>query len=249
MRIKLELRADKNNFLPNGYNRYISAMIYNKIKLADDMFAQKLHDKGYQSERHYYKMFTFSKIKGKIIEQSKDKGVLFDTSVYLYISSPIIRIIEAIKKGLSLDSDFRLHDTFFKCVNIEDVREVVVKRTPIKFKTMSPIVVSTKSYSEDKDKPRKLYLLPTDSDFSSVLAKNLVRKAKLLGINLDVNQDDIKVLPLSGLRTGAVNFYGGRIIYSQGYFVYYGPPELFNVGYRAGFGERNALGFGMIELQ
>lgn len=249
MRIKLELRVDKNNFLPNGYNRYISAMIYEKIKLADEMFAQKLHDKGYQSEQHYYKMFTFSSLKGQIIEHSKDKGVLFDTNVYLYISSPIIRIIEAIKRGISLDNNIRLYNTFFKCVDIEDVREVVVKRTPIKFKTMSPIVVSTKSYSEDKDKSRKLYLLPTDSDFSSVLAKNLVRKAKLLGINLDVNQDDIKVLPLSGLRTGAVNFYGGRIIYSQGYFVYYGPPELFNVGYRAGFGERNALGFGMIELQ
>ncbi|MEM4166623.1 MAG: CRISPR-associated endoribonuclease Cas6 [Candidatus Bilamarchaeaceae archaeon] len=249
MRLKLELKADKNNFLPHGYNKYISAMIYDKIKLADDMFAQKLHDKGYYSEQHYYKMFTFSKLKGQIINHSKDKGVLFDTNVYLYISSPIIRIIEAIKKGISLDSNVKLHNTSFKCVNIEDVSEVVVKRTPIKFKTMSPIVVSTKSYTENKDKLRKLYLLPNDSDFSSVLAKNLIRKAKLLGLNVDVEQEDVKVLPLGRLRTGAVDFYGGKIIYSQGYFVYYGPPELFNVGYRAGFGERNALGFGMIEIQ
>lgn len=244
MRLRIRLRVVKNSRIPHGYNKHISAMLYNKINLHDNNFSKQLHDNGYESELHKYKMLTFSSLKGEI-KDINSHGLLFGEEVYLYVSSPIIRIIEAIENGLNLDNKVRVHNTHFECVNIERVPEPVIKKSPVIFRTNSPIVVSTKS-----DTGKKVYLLPQDPDFSRVLAKNLIRKSKLLGISIDEEEAlrKVKVLPRSGVNIGSINFYGGRITYSKGYFVYYGPAELFNVGYRAGFGERNAQGFGMIEI-
>lgn len=244
MRIKIELNVIENNLIPHGYNKAIAAMIYNKIGLYDSTFSKKLHDNGYKLDYHKYKMFTFSSLKGRIIGINSD-GVLFGEKVHLYVSSPIIRIIEAIENGIKLDKTIRLYNTLFECVNIERIKEPSVKKSPVIFKTISPIVASTKS-----DTGKKVYLLPQDPDFSRVLAKNLIRKSKLLGISIDEEEalKKVKILPYSRMNIGSINFYGGRITYSKGYFVYHGPAELFNIGYRAGFGERNAQGFGMIEI-
>ncbi|MEM5878194.1 MAG: CRISPR-associated endoribonuclease Cas6 [Candidatus Aenigmatarchaeota archaeon] len=244
MRVKIKLKAVENNLLPHGYNKYISAMLYNKIKSYDEKFFKKLHDDGYLSKLHKYKMFTFSSLKGRILKHNQD-GILFEPEVHLYVSSPIIRVIEAIKNGIKLDNKVRIHNTHFECVNIERVQEPVVKKSPVIFKTISPIVASTKS-----DTGKKVYLTPQDSDFSRVLAKNLIRKSKLLKMSIDEEKAlrEVKVVPYDMMKIGAIDLYGGRITYSKGLFVYYGPAELFNVAYRAGFGERNAQGFGMIEI-
>ena len=50
--------------LPIQYNHIIQAMIYS---ILDDELAHFLHEKGFQTEKRTFKMFTFSRLKGRYI--------------------------------------------------------------------------------------------------------------------------------------------------------------------------------------
>ena len=90
-------------------------------------------------------------------------------------------------------------------------------------------------------------LSPTDNKFYKNLEKNLMKK---YSIYFDKSDDNCKVNfkvsnVLRSTRRKIKNTFH-TAYYLE--FVAYGNPDLIKLGYDSGFGEKNSMGFGMVEI-
>jgi CRISPR-associated endoribonuclease Cas6 len=97
------------------------------------------------------------------------------------------------------------------------------------------------------------YLRPWEEGFSEAIRNNLIKKFKLV-YGKDINDPDFKIKidtdymnRKSGKITKNINFKGTNIIGFMSPFEVAGSPELIEIGYEAGFGEKGSMGFGMVK--
>jgi len=105
----------------------------------------------------------------------------------------------------------------------------------------------------DTEKLRCHYLRPWEEGFSEAVRNNLVKKFKIVhggdindsdfGIKIDTEYMNKK----SGKITKNINFKDTNIIGFLAPFEVTGSPELIEIGYEAGFGEKGSMGFGMVK--
>jgi len=83
---------------------------------------------------------------------------------------------------------------------------------------------------------------------------NLVKKYKLLaGEDIKASEFKVKIDTdcmnnKAGKIIKKINFKGTDIIGFMAPFEVSGSPELIEVGYEAGFGEKGSMGFGMVKI-
>jgi len=97
------------------------------------------------------------------------------------------------------------------------------------------------------------YLRPWEEGFSEAIRNNLIKKFKLV-YGKDINDPDFKIKidteymnRKSGRITKKIDFKGTNIIGFMSPFEVAGSPELIEIGYEAGFGEKGSMGFGMVK--
>jgi CRISPR-associated endoribonuclease Cas6 len=118
----------------------------------------------------------------------------------------------------------------------------------MRFKCLSPLVVAV--HDPQRRTPR--YLRPDDPEFSERVRQNLLAKhAALHGqaptddrLSLTFDADYLKTHKGTKLTT----YKGIHIVGAFCPFTLSGSIELMRVGYECGLGEKNAGGFGMIEV-
>jgi len=127
------------------------------------------------------------------------------------------------------------------------LRQLRVTGEEIIVSTLSPICVYSTFYRRDGS-PYTCYFQPGQGEFDDLLSQNLVRKAKAL--RLDVNEiEKVLVKPLREPRMALVRYKKGVIKGYTGRYRLRANPNLLQVGLSAGFGARNAQGFGLCELE
>jgi CRISPR-associated endoribonuclease Cas6 len=126
----------------------------------------------------------------------------------------------------------------------------------MKFKLLSPLVLSTRK--ERMGSLQQYFLRPDDSnDINRVITNNSRNKYNL--IYNEENTNDIALtwdenyLRKNKRVTKKITIdengkYPIDIIGIQAPFILEGDPELIKVGYECGFGEKNSMGFGMVEV-
>lgn len=261
MRITLEL-SHRQRFvtLPINHSYLISSLIYNVIDRSSSDYAERLHEQGYRLENRAFKLFTFSPLnpanRRKWVMHENGSMSTGERHLHLTISSPKEEFIEHLVLGL-------LHEPFVS-VGKERFRvETVRKLDPpqfsgdMRFVMLSPLVCATKNDADQHPQ----YLFPGDSDFKRVLVANLCRKYEVLhGKSFACNEDEVtfeldqeyvakvhgKVQKLITLKEGRSD--ESKVKGTLAPFLLAGPPELIEVGYECGFGEKNAQGFGMVKV-
>jgi CRISPR-associated endoribonuclease Cas6 len=118
-------------------------------------------------------------------------------------------------------------------------------------------MVCTTKHEEDQ---YPQYLFPGDPDFKRVLVANLCRKYEVLHrkpvtcneneVSFELDWDYLakmngKVQKLITLKEGRSD--ESKVKGTLAPFRLVAPPELIEVGYECGFGEKNAQGFGMVK--
>jgi len=267
MRFKLSLQPalsspkQKHLSIPFNYQYGLSSFIYNTLFKGDNAFATWLHQKGYDYEKHRYKLFTFSQLipaKGGYIIQ-EDKMILNGSPVSLYISFLAKEAIEPFIIGLFNDQSFFLGTfpdvTVFKISSIEKLPEPTFK-DKMTFRTLSPMAESNMMIRNDKAIAE--YLSPEDQQFAPLLLQNLLRKH-----NAFLEKENSATLPElpEGCSMTLINKPKKKLItIKEGSsseskiraylfdFALKAPVELIKTGYYAGFGENNSQGFGCAEL-
>jgi len=239
VRLKISLTAlDENPSVDLNYNHHLASLIYRSIERADKKLSLDLHSP------YGPKLLTFSRlfIPEKRFSIESSRMILEDPSVHFFFSSPLSEICGALVNGLLMRPEVRIGDASFAISSIEVLREKEIGDRE-KFITMSPIHVST--VEDDGIRRRKVDLYPHDPRFYEILRKNLIRKyLRLYGRAPENDELEIRVLEAKTKKIRVKNT-DNRCV--EMVFEAKGNPELLEVGYKAGFGSKNSMGFGMVK--
>ena len=242
MRLKITLKSKKNRLkIPFNYNHIVSAIVYNKIY--DLELAQKIHSS--QS----YKFFTFSNLHIYKFRLLKD-GLLSQNGVIDFIiSSPDDYLIKSLVEGFleDLTVNFIGEELLVQKVELLAVPNFEEK---VKVKTLSPVIVRTK---KEVDGELKTWDLPPSKEqFYTNLENNLLSKYKEFN---KLEETDKKITISSEMRHVKAKRIsidkGEQETFHRAYLmdlVLEGDLDLIKFAYDSGLGEKNALGFGMVEI-
>lgn len=248
MRIRFELTPASAVWLPWSHQYALSSAIYATIAYASPGFSTFLHDKGFVAEGKQFRLFTFSSLMGKVLERT-NYGLLMQAPINLLCSSPIPEFVRAVAEGSLQKGSLRVGDVELPVARVETLPDPEFTERML-FRPLSPITVSTGRVDDD-GKMRATYLTPDTPDFFIHLAENLAHKFQAL--TGKPNEDSVMFNPFGettpdGKRLSKlIDIKGIKV---KGWLVPVegeGNPELLRLVYEAGLGEKNSVGFGMVE--
>lgn len=251
MRVKLTLQASEQaTRLPLNYNHAVASLIYDTLGNASNDFAARLHDEGFHAGARRFKLFTFSRLKPRRSSVKDNRLVLEDPIITLQISSPVAEFVEHFVTGLFQGDSFTIAGAHFTLQQAETLPAPAFNER-MSFRALSPITETT---NEEGQKHAR-YLNPADN-WSKIIQQNLIHKYQALYGHPPANecllwtwdQAYIAEAEKRGRRLSVLTDIRG--IKVRGWlapFTVEGSLELIEMGYEAGFGSRNSMGFGMAE--
>ncbi|WP_457549259.1 CRISPR-associated endoribonuclease Cas6 [Archaeoglobus sp.] len=234
MRLRVEFDV-VDNVLDVNYNYHVASFIYRCIQRAKPELSLNMH------MQNGFKFFTFSRliVPNRRFEIVDGKFIIKDNRVFLYFSTPKLEIAESFVDGLFKKPEVEICNAKFvvSCVKVLKEREIGSR---VRFATLSPISVTTVRDGRIYD------LYPNDVKFYENLKSNLIKKFIALH-GKTPNNCELRIKPLNvkPKRIRVKNTFHRCV---DMIFDAEGSKELLEVGYKAGFGERNSMGFGMVKV-
>ena len=251
MRVRLSFSALREGTeLPLDHQHAVASLIYSALDTGSTEFAANLHDVGFQSGGRTFKFFTFSRVLTHKAFRNGDQLVLEDPNIELQVSSPVHEFIEHLVAGLSRQEKLQIANGRFRLTHSELIPPPRFAER-MSFRALSPI---TESVRVAPDHPTFLSLA---DNWSEVMQRNLMRKYEALHGQPPEDQrlvwtwdkDYIDSAERRGKRLSVLrDIHGIKVRGWLAPFVAEGSRELIELGYEAGFGARNSMGFGMSEL-
>lgn len=248
MRLRINLAAEGGPLsVPVQYNHLLQGLIYNNL---DRALSEWLHEEGHTYGKRRFKLFTFSRLFGK--REARNGHIGFGGPVYFYLGAVDARVLGSLAEHLLTKPAVRLGNARCRVaeVGVEPEPEIGPAR-PILVKTLSPITAYSTLQTPD-GKKKTYYYAPQEREWSEALISNLKRKAHALDWAADVDEDlkEAWVRPYK-VRSGdqkILNFKGTVIKGWTGLYEVNLPEPYFRLAYDAGFGAKNAQGFGMVRV-
>ncbi len=263
MRFKITLQAlDRKVVLPINYQYPLSAWIYRTLEQGDRELADFLHQEGYAGEgRRRFKFYSFSELRTPGARVRGDRLFLTRPEVHFSISFLTDRAAQTLVMGL-----FRRSEPSWLGDDISggrfSVRSAEMQMLPllseqVHFRTVSPAVIGIGDLNADGSLGKK-YLSPQDEGYREQLVGNLRRKftaAREAGLIETANPNpaiDYELLSRT-VKEKRIDLLRGRPGYTRvrGYkfqFRLQAPEEVLRLALLAGIGEKNAMGFGGLEV-
>lgn len=249
MRLRIGLAAENRLSieLPIQYNYLLQGLIYANLEPA---LASWLHQRGNAYGSRSFKLFTFSRLFGK---RSIGEGrIRFNGPFHFYLSAVDAEILGSLAEHLLKRPVVRLGKAECRVQEVGVEPEPEIDPTiPIRVQTLSPITAYSTLNTPDGRK-KTYYYAPTEKEWSDALIANIGRKAKACGWASDTDSDLAEgwVHPYK-VRSGdqrILNFKGTIIKGWTGLYEVKLPEPYFRLAYDAGFGAKNAQGFGMVAI-
>jgi len=250
VRVKLTLEAvRRGTLLPINYNHAVAALIYDTLGNASADFAARLHDKGFSVDGRRFKLFTFSRLAPRRSRVRQDRLLLEDSTISLQISSPVTEFVEHFVSGLFRAEAFTIAGAGFTLSQAETLGSPsFINR--MSFRALSPITESV------RDEQGGVKFLSPEDDWSEIMRRNLLRKYDALYGHAPADdrlcwtwdQSYLAEATRRGRRASSlIDIRGIKVRGWLAPFTVEGSAELIEMGYEAGFGARNSMGFGMGE--
>ncbi|MBD3226453.1 MAG: CRISPR-associated endoribonuclease Cas6 [Caldithrix sp.] len=260
MRIQLKFKALTVPFiLSYNYQPHVQAFIYKAIAHAEQKYAAKLHDLGYWHPRDgkRYKLFVFSDLLLGKRQPVKDGLKVYNAHITLLISSAMPLFLEALVNGVFHSHHITLGKNHFIMDQFETLPEPAF-RSEMQFTCLSPLTLSTQI--QENGRLKLHYIRPQETrSFERVMHENLANKYRRIHgkeppdgpfrFDFDKRYIDRKKGRIS--RLTYIHKDTPQETAIKGFmapFTVQAHPDLIKVGYEAGFGGRNSLGFGMVDI-
>lgn len=262
MKFKLTLEPIKQGrILPINYQYEFSSWIYKTIHSGNPGFSEWLHSHGYMDGHKQFRLFTFSRLYPEKYRVQGDRIELQGNNAVIYISFYAEEAVEPFIIGLFQNQEFAIGDKIskvqFHVKSIEKLPELEWLET-MTFRTETPIVISIK---ENETSKSAKYLSPENNGYDNYFLKNLITKHLALmkqqnKLNQQItfgNTPGIKFTLLNKPKSKVIKIKTGTLEETsiKGYLFDYSisaPIEIIKLGFYAGFGEKNSLGFGCVEV-
>jgi len=258
MRLEITLKPKfKNYIIPVNYNYPISSAIYKTFAKSGPNFARWLHTRGFTLDgSKRFKFFTFSRLYFQE-KQIKDNTIIASGNCRLLFSSPIDEsIITNFVEGLLSDNIIFIGNNMagmeFKIANVSIKPYPNFKRI-MTYKMLSQTVLTRKN---ENNKIR--YITPIDEDVEMSLIKNILNKYEIMYrekydeiCNITISKEYIekkgnkieKLVKIKEATKDEATIRGFLIP-----LTIEATPQMQKLIYDAGLGEKNSLGFGMVEV-
>jgi len=241
MHIEINFSAEKPFILPKSHNHILQGLVYS---LLDPILRRKLHKEGYKYEKRKFKLFTFSRLLGKL-KITKD-GFEFKPPVKLIISSPKDEILQSLAEGLLKKERFFLYksEVFLESIAVLEKPSFDGK---ILIKMLSPITVYS-TFKKPDGKKKTYYYSPFESEFNELIKENLRKKYELV-FNKKLPYFEFEIKPKKVKSSDQkIIIYKGTVIKAwMGIYEIKGNPEIIHLSYDTGLGAKNSQGFGCWE--
>jgi CRISPR-associated endoribonuclease Cas6 len=266
MRIRVTLQVERETTIPINYQHQLSSAIYRFLEASDANYAQFLHEEGYAptttlgtaqapdttavTMRRRFKLFTFSLLKAQRSRVQGDQLYLSPGELEWFVASPVEEFLTNFANGLLSLGQLQVGSKYFGVAHVETLTAPEFQETT-RFKCLSPLVASVGESADGKRFTR--YLRPKDPAFSERVRQNLL--AKYSALHGTVPDDDRLKLTFDAKYleqhrgTKLVTYKDGiQIVGAFAPFTLCGSSNLVELAYSCGVGEKNAAGFGMIEV-
>lgn len=250
MRLRIALDNPHAAVIPINHGEYLTAAVYELLALGDADYARFLHDEGYTGEGgKTFKLFTFSGLRAPRRIAEGDKLRLPPGPLEWLLSSPVEPFLQNVATGLLSAGGLRLASTTFPIREIQTLAPPALCETT-EFTCLTPIVAAL-----PLEGGGTRYLRPIDYEFSAAVRRNLGHKHLRLHGRPPVDDRFTLTFDPAYLArdkrggTKLITYKGIHIVGAFCPFAVTGSPELMRVGYETGFGEKNAGGFGMVDVR
>ncbi|MCX2727182.1 CRISPR-associated endoribonuclease Cas6 [Thermomicrobium sp. 4228-Ro] len=260
MRLEIRLEPERLGILPLHYREALQAVIYRHLPKE---IGEPLHDGHYWPSERPLKLFVFSQLHGGV-RYRPGEGVEVTGPVWFRFASPDRTLALGLAAGLLQFGRVRIASLDFA------VREIATLAVPevgteVVVQALSPITVYRTL--EVEGKRRTQYYNPLNEEFGELVAANLERKARALGLVPEVEATAasagseagpdagmtqrgplLRVRPL-GVHPRAKRLERYKGTWIEGWVGRYrleGPPELLRLALEAGLGAKNSQGFGYV---
>jgi CRISPR-associated endoribonuclease Cas6 len=238
MRIKVTFGCTEDIILPVDYNYYIQSFIYKNI--SEDM-AEFLHSNGYHAKGRSFKLFTFSKLLGKLKYDKDNKRFYFKPPVSLQIASPVDDFIISFANKILVNNELYIAKNKVEVQNINFEKDKA--EGEIFVKTLSPVVVYSTLF-DPTGKKYTVYFVPHEPKFEPLIVENL--KKKITAFGRDASDCVMEIKPVGTFKQKIVTYKGFTIKGSEGKFKLKGSENMLNMALNAGMGAKNSQGFGCV---
>jgi len=249
----MELTPSSKNVLPLNYQYELSSWIYHILNNGDPVFSEWLHNQGFTDSNKHFRLFTFSNLIISNRHIRDDRLIIGSRRMQMILSVLPVETIKHFITGLFREQCFSLGDSITQISllvsQVESLPETKISNC-IDFICLSPIVISLK---KEKDRYAQ-YLSPEHPDYGELLIKNLKEKWKAFTKDqFDFDESGAIFRLLSPVYKKGITIKAGKPDQTKivGYlFTFHleAPAELLRIGYYAGFGEKNSIGFGCGEV-
>ncbi|MEA1993329.1 MAG: CRISPR-associated endoribonuclease Cas6 [Euryarchaeota archaeon] len=239
MRVKLVFHHDGKNPIPFNRKRAIQAWLYRCIRSFNEEYSKKLH-----FDRDI-KLFVFSDLIIPNYRWSR-KGLFTKENLSLMLSSPRSEFISNLVKGLLNNVDENILTLKDVALRIKSIETLPSKKfgSTAEFRTLSPITTST-------HKNGKIYYIPPHKkQFYENLKNNLRKKYPMVTgkqcgkpIKIDLIWTKCPKKPQNSIRVKK-----GHVVCFDVPLKIEATPKLLETVYECGIGEKNSMGFGMVEV-
>lgn len=255
MRLKISVSTTVGSILPINYTYGLSSFIYKTLEEANHKFAAFLHNEGYKQGHKQFKLFCFSPLYISKYTQFKDRLIFQERNAYFFISfflpDPMKDFVTGLFKQQKFfigDRDSRV-DFTIEMVNLES--KPTFQET-MKYRCRMPICIS----QNVQEKRYAQYLSPTHTAYETLFIRNLLNKYQAAlhtetdarpTLDTQAFEANFKLLsptPKSKLLTIKSSKIKGYLFD----FELTAPVELQEVGFSAGFGGKNSVGFGFCDV-
>lgn len=240
MRLKITLKGNDNLKIPYNYNYSLSSLIYNKI--ADSNLAKKIHSSS------SFKFFTFSQLYIYQKKFNENSIIAKDGIISFYLSSPSGTLIKNFAQGF-LKNEVEFLNKKMNVMNVEMLKTPDFDNKTT-FNTISPIIIRSK---REINGEIKIWDLPPSDDFFRGIESNLIKKYCTFN-KIDNIDNHINICSeMANVKRKRISINKGlKTTYHRAYMldlILEGDVDLIKFAYDAGLGEKNSMGFGMVELR
>ncbi|TAL66717.1 MAG: CRISPR-associated endoribonuclease Cas6 [Bacteroidetes bacterium] len=256
MRINISLESAKDEYkLPINYLYPLSAVVYKIFATGSESIAKWLHEKGFSDKSgRNLKLFNFSNLVFGKYQINPDFIRCMGSCSFIF-SSPIeTELIQTFINGIINLQSFQIgnkkYQSEFRISGIQLEKPPQFDDEQI-FKTKSPISVST--IIEIKGEKKIYYYRPEDSGFTEAIQKNLIKKYEMIyqktyngTIEVSIPKGATPKSKLITIKEGSIEETKIKAFLTT--ISIKAEPDIMKTAYYCGLGERNSLGFGMLEL-
>jgi CRISPR-associated endoribonuclease Cas6 len=262
MRFKIDFKllGEAPFSIPVNYQSEFSTWIHKMLHFQSTGFTNWLAEKKFLNNFGEYNLYTFSDVILAPHKVQNDKITLDDNNAGIFLSFYAPADIEPFIHSVFKDQEFKIGDSRSKiAVKIENITSMVPPvfnaAKKMEFSCLSPMLIAQPGQSSDT------FLSPDQKDFDKIFFKSLMFKyanlVKYMPSNTggglsNLNDLQFKLLGKPKTKIIKIRIDTPHQKSVKGYlfnFEVKAPEELLKIGYNAGFGELNNLGFGCCEIK